>query len=71
MHVPLSDNITTGEGESARERPSARSVEREVRLEGAPSSEELIRARIEDGFYHTPAVVDVVARQIIASGELG
>jgi hypothetical protein len=70
MPVPLSDNITKGDREPAPERPPVASVEREVRLEGAPSPGELIRARVEGGFYHTAAVVDVVARQILASGEL-
>ena len=70
MHVPLSDNITTGDREAASERSPTAPVEREVQLESAPVPGDVIRARVERGFYHTSAVADVVARQIIASGEL-
>ncbi len=69
MHVPLSDNITTGDREAASERSPTAPVEREVQLEGAPVPEEVIRARIERGFYQTSAVADFVARQIVTSGD--
>jgi hypothetical protein len=72
MHAPLSDNLTPGERESVPERQSPVTVEREVPLEGgAPLPSEVIRARIEGGFYHTPAVAEVVARRIVAGGDLG
>ena len=60
----------TGEREPATERASAASLEREVRLEGPAVPGEVIRARIEGGFYHTPAVVDFVARRMMARGDL-
>jgi hypothetical protein len=46
-------------------------VEREVRLDGPLSSAEAIRERVDGGFYHTPAVADVVARRILTQGDLG
>jgi len=46
-------------------------VEREVRLTGARIPDEVIRARVDSGFYQTPAVADVVARQIVVRGDLG
>jgi hypothetical protein len=58
------------ERESAPERRAGAPVEREVRLEGARSSAEVLRERVDGGFYHTPAVVDVVARRIMARGDL-
>jgi len=70
MQQPLSDKVTTGAREAAAERGTAAPVEREVRLDGVVSSAESIRKRLDDGFYHTPAVADAVARQIIASGDL-
>lgn len=70
MQEPLSDKITTGSRETAAEQRTIVPVEREVRLDGAASSAESIRKRLDGGFYHTPAVADVVARQIIANGDL-
>ena len=74
MQEPLPDNIMPAEKpaerEPAPERRASAPVEREVRLEGARSSAEVVRKRIDGGFYHTSAVVDVVARRIVARGDL-
>ena len=70
MQEPLSDKIMPVERESAPGQRSGVPMEREVRFDGVPSSAEAIRERVDSGFYHTPAVVDVVARQIVARGDL-
>ena len=71
MHEPLSDKVTPGEREPAAERRSAAHVEREVRLDAAPSSEAaVIRERVNGGFYHTPAVAEIVARRIVKRGDV-
>jgi hypothetical protein len=58
------------ERESAAEHCAPKHLEREVRLDAVQSPEAVIRERISGGFYHTPAVADVVARRILARGDL-
>lgn len=70
MHEPLSDKIMPSQREPAVERDQDKPVEREVRLDAAQSHDAEIRERIAGGFYHTPAVADVVARQILKRGDL-
>lgn len=71
MREPLPEKIMPAERESAPARRAKAPVEREVRVKGARSSAEMIRERVDGGFYHTAAAVDVVARRIVASGDLG
>ena len=71
MREPLSDKIIRTERESAPERRQNVPVEREVRLAGARIPDEVLRARVDSGFYHTPAVADIVARRMILRGDLG
>jgi hypothetical protein len=40
-------------------------------LAGARIPDEVIRARVDSGFYHTPAVADIVARRMMLRGDLG
>ena len=70
MHEPLFDKITPAERESAAGERQGAPVEREVRIDGPLSSVDAIRKRVDGGFYHTLSVVDMVARQIIATGDL-
>jgi hypothetical protein len=70
MREPLSDNITLGEREPGAERHPGVPVEREVRLDGVRLPEDVIRARVKGGFYHTPAVAAVVARRIVGRGDI-
>jgi hypothetical protein len=72
MHTPTSDNLTPGEREAPPGRPASAPIEREVRVEGAEARtpEDTVRQRVESGFYLTPAMADVVARQIVARGDL-
>jgi hypothetical protein len=69
MHEPPFDKITPDRRESAGQ-PQPAPVEREVRIEGPLSSVDTIRKRVDGGFYHTLGVADIVARQIIATGDL-
>jgi hypothetical protein len=71
MQEPASDKITRTTRESAPQPRQDAPVEREVHLVGARIPEEVIRARVDSGFYQTPAVADVVARRIIVRGDLG
>ena len=71
MQDRLPDKITRTQRESAAKRRQDAPVEREVRLTGARIPDEVIRARVDSGFYQTPAVADVVARQIVVRGDLG
>ena len=70
MREPLFDKITPAEREAAAGQRQGAPVEREVRIDGPLSSVEAIRKRVDGGFYHTLAVADMVARQIIATGDL-
>ena len=70
MHEPLPDKIMRSDRDSVRGPRDAAPMEREVRFDAGRTSAELIRERVDGGFYHTPAVADVVARQIIATGDL-
>ena len=70
MHEPRSDRVTPGERESAPERSTTAPVEREVHLDAGQSSEAVIRERVNGGFYHTPAVAEIVARRIVERGDL-
>ena len=61
-------------GESTRA-PSADQVEiseagRSLAREASPDLAE-IRARVESGYYDTPAAAEATARRILASGDLG
>jgi len=70
MREPLSDKIISTQRGTARGKRSKAPLEREVRLDGARSSAEVIRERIDGGFYHTPGIVEIVARRIVARGDL-
>ena len=70
MHEPLSDKIMRTDRDSARGPRDGAPVEREVRIDGPLSSAEAIRKRVDGGFYHTPAVAEIVARRIVANGDL-
>jgi hypothetical protein len=70
MREPLSDKITPAERTSGAGPSPGAPIEREVRIDGPLSSVEAIRKRVDGGFYHTPAVAEIVARQIIAGGDL-
>jgi hypothetical protein len=70
MHEPLSDKIIRSKRQPAVERGPEAHVEREVRLDPATPPDAVIRERIAGGFYHTPAVAEVVARRIVQRGDL-
>jgi hypothetical protein len=70
MHEPLSDNLMSGDREPVLDHRRTAPAEREVRLSGTPSPAEAFRTRVEGAFYHTPAIADIVARRILARGDL-
>ncbi len=70
MHERLADKVTHGERELAAEPRQAAPIEREIRLDPVPSREAMIRARMAVGFYQSPAVADVVARRMVANGDV-
>jgi len=70
MHEPPFEKITPDRRESAAGQTQPAPVEREVRIEGPLSSVDAIRKRVDGGFYHTLGVAEIVARQIIATGDL-
>lgn len=68
MHEPLSDNAPPSEPTAGPRR--AVHMEREVSLDAARASDAVIRERVDSGFYHTPAVAEIVARRIVKRGDL-